>query len=130
MPSMKIAIAATFTAEPLADSLSFWSKKLGWNADLAFAPYNQVFQQLLDPTSLLSTNLEGINVILMRPEDWLRFNSGSTGAGESETYEKLERITRELIDSVRTAAERSAIPYLLCLCPASPKASVDPLLTR
>ena len=130
MPSMKIAIAATFTAEPLADSLSFWSEKLGWNADLAFAPYNQVFQQLLDPTSLLSTNSEGINVILVRPEDWLRFDKGSTGEGEPEKYEKLERNTLELIDSVRTAAERSAIPYLLCLCPASPKASVDPLLTK
>src|SRR2546421_741196 len=69
MSSMKIAIAATFTAEPLAESLNFWSEKLRWQASVAFAPYNQVFQQLLDPTSLLSTNAEGINVILVRPEE-------------------------------------------------------------
>lgn len=51
-----IAIAATFTAEPIADSLAFWMRELNIVSDnsIEFAPYNQIFQQLLDPTSLLN----------------------------------------------------------------------------
>ena len=61
-----IAVAATFTAEPLEQSLAFWMLELGISARIEFAPYNQVFQQLLDPSSLLATNHTGVNVILVR----------------------------------------------------------------
>ncbi len=66
-----IAVAATFTSEPIAESLQFWGEQLGQPVEVQFAPYNQLFQQLLDPNSLLSTN-QGANMILMRPEDWVR----------------------------------------------------------
>ncbi|NEO76293.1 non-ribosomal peptide synthetase [Moorena sp. SIO4G3] len=67
---MKLALAATFTSEPIEESLYFWSKKLDWRLQIQFAPYNQVFQELLNPSSLLSTNQDGINIILLRLEDW------------------------------------------------------------
>ncbi|WP_158517254.1 non-ribosomal peptide synthetase [Moorena producens] len=67
---LKLAIAATFTSEPIEQSLYFWSKKLDWRLQIKFAPYNQVFQELLNPSSLLSTNQDGINIILLRLEDW------------------------------------------------------------
>ena len=129
---MKIAIAATFTAEPLAESLNFWSEKLRWQASVAFAPYNQVFQQLLDPTSLLSTNAEGINVILVRPEDWQRYERGSAPQEHSHSAlaEKVKRNAQDFVQAVRAAAERSATPYLVYFCPASPAASADPLFLR
>ena len=72
--SLKIAVAASFTAEPVLGTLAFWMRELGLNAAIEFAPYNQVFQELLNPGSLLSQNHGGMNVILLRPEDWLRFN--------------------------------------------------------
>ena len=59
--SYKIAIAATFTREPLEESLSFWMEKLGIACQIEFAPYNQVFQQLMDPNSLLMQNKGGIS---------------------------------------------------------------------
>lgn len=124
---MKIAVAATFTAEPLADSLNFWSEKFGWNASLAFAPYSQVFQQLLDPTSLLCTNTEGINVILVRPEDWQRYQTGSTPEDHSALAARVERNAQEFIEAMRGAAERTVTPHLLCLCPASSAAGFDPV---
>jgi amino acid adenylation domain-containing protein/FkbH-like protein len=126
MPSMKIAIAATFTAEPLADALIFWSEKLGWKTDISFAPYNQVFQQLLDPTSLLSANTEGVNVLLIRPEDWQRYSTEPVPVEGSAAAEKLQSNAREFADAIRNAAKRSATPYLVFLCPHSPKASADP----
>ncbi len=38
-----IAIAATFTADPLAESLAFWMKQLDIPTRITFAPYNQIF---------------------------------------------------------------------------------------
>lgn len=70
-PAQTIAISATFTSEPLEDVLNFWSKELAQNLDVQFAPYNQVFQQLLNPTSIQLQNQSGLNVILLRFEDWL-----------------------------------------------------------
>ena len=72
-----MAVAATFTVEPLHDALAFWMEELGLDATIEFAPYNQVFQELLDPGSLLSRNRGGMNLTLVRVEDWLRFDGGA-----------------------------------------------------
>jgi FkbH-like protein/FkbM family methyltransferase/non-ribosomal peptide synthase protein (TIGR01720 family) len=68
-----LAIAATFTAEPLAPVLGSWLETLGLDAEVTFAPYNQVFQQLLDGQTLLARN-QGLNALLVRFEDWMRGN--------------------------------------------------------
>jgi amino acid adenylation domain-containing protein/FkbH-like protein len=127
---MRIAIAASFTAEPVADSLNFFSEKLGWHADVSFAPYNQIFQQLLDPASLLASNTAGINVILLRPEDWQRYERQAGAQDGAALAGKLERNAGEFVHALGAAVKRSATPYLVGICPASPEASVDPVLTR
>lgn len=68
----KLAVAASFTAEPISDFLSFWMEKLKMKTEIHFAPYNQIFQELLNPGCLLSTNQAGINLILLRVEDFAR----------------------------------------------------------
>ena len=42
MEKQTIAITATFTAEPVEESLDFWMKELNIPARIEFAPYNQV----------------------------------------------------------------------------------------
>ena len=71
--SPRLAVAASFTAEPLGEILAFWMKELGFSYEIRFAPYNQLFQQILDPGSLLGANRNGINLVLLRFEDWSRF---------------------------------------------------------
>jgi amino acid adenylation domain-containing protein/FkbH-like protein len=115
---MKLAVAATFTAEPLEDSLRLWAGKLGWQAEGEFAAYNQVFQQLLDPTSLFARNGKGANIILLRPEDWVRYDPATAP-------EKLHETAQELVSAVRAAAQRSAVPYIVCVCPPSPDKRFD-----
>lgn len=88
-PQRTIAIAATFTAEPLEESLSFWMKEFGVPSRIAFAPYNQMFQQLLDSSSAFSKNQDGINVILVRFEDWTKRNSGLIANVDSFQKERL-----------------------------------------
>src|SRR5690242_16004645 len=124
---MRIAVAATFTAEPLAESLAFWGEKLGWNPEIEFAGYNQVFQQLLDPSSLFATSRKSANVVLVRPEDWVRHGHDSDG---NACKDKLLSTSRELITAVRAAAQRSSVPYLVCVCPSSPARAGDEILKQ
>jgi FkbH-like protein/FkbM family methyltransferase len=65
-----LCVAATFTAEPLADSLDFWADQLATPIEVAFSPYSQIFQQLLNPESAFHQNADGANVILLALEDW------------------------------------------------------------
>ena len=70
LANQKIAITATFTSEPVEDSLSYWLKAMGFPDSIEFAQYNQIFQELLNPSGLLATNQNGVNVVLVRFEDW------------------------------------------------------------
>ena len=113
-PKAAIAISATFTAEALEPTLAFWLRELQLDFKIRFAPYNQVFQQLLDPLGLLATNRNGLNVVLVRFEDWARFRHAASLA-------ELESEVRRLESALRSAAGAAGSPVLVCVCPASPE---------
>lgn len=117
-----IVVSASFTAEPLEQSLNFWGQELPDTFKIEFAPYNQVFQQLLDLSSLLSKNRQGMNVILVRFEDWIRNGSELSNL---DIQEKIKENVNNLILALKSASERSSTPYLVCVCPASPAAVAD-----
>jgi FkbH-like protein len=108
-----IAICATFTAEPLAESLEYWLNQLHIAAKLEFAPYNHVVQTLVDTQSVFARNRNGLNVVLLRFEDWERY--GKAGSQERN---------RELIAALKTAAFAGASPILVCICPSSPQSAL------
>jgi FkbH-like protein len=116
-----IAITSTFTAEPVREPLAFWIKELGWNYEIRFAPYNQVFQQLLDATGVLRANRHGVNVALVRLEDWARVNE----SGEPD-LEGLEHSVGQFISTLESAAACFHSPVLVFICPASPMFLADP----
>ena len=118
-----IAIAATFTAEPVQEALEFWMEEIGQSGSIEFAPYNQVFQQLLDPSSLLGKNQRGVNVVLVRLEDWRRFHKGVNGNGNPGSV--LAQCAGDLIGAVRSAMVRSPVPLVIVFCPSSPAALAD-----
>ena len=76
LPVHNIALAATFTAEPIEPTFSFWAGQWNRRAEVTFAPYNQPFQELLDPTSTFSANRDGVNILVLRLEDWMKGNTG------------------------------------------------------
>lgn len=104
-----IAVGATFTVEPLEQPLAFWLQKLQIPSAIEFAPYNQIFQQLLDPSSIFSNNQSGINVILVRLEDW-------QGSHEEEVYRNLEDFSNLL----GTSLSQQKTPFIIIICPNSP----------
>jgi FkbH-like protein len=117
-PDPAVAIAATFTAEPLLPALSFVLDQAGLNLTVEFAPYNQVFQQLLSSTSLLSTNAHGANLILVRIEDFVR------DVSDVETARALVlRTTRELSDALGQLDGRAKSPTILGVLAPSPTAA-------
>ncbi|MGN6644204.1 MAG: HAD-IIIC family phosphatase, partial [Verrucomicrobiota bacterium] len=117
-----VAIASTFTAEPVQDSLQYWAKELNLTVQVEFAPYNQIFQQLLDPASLTSVNTRGLNVLLIRPEDWFK-----TGAAPTADEAERNRVAQDFVAALKSAVDRSGTPYLVLFCPASKHVAADPI---
>lgn len=121
--SHKVVITASFTSEPVKDSLDFWMQEIGIPCLIEFAPYNQILQQLLDINSLQSRNEQGVNVVLVRFEDWQKDKE----TDDVQTFdEKLNWNVEEFLLALQAALQRSAAPYLVCICPASPTALADP----
>lgn len=107
----RIAVSATFTAEPLQESLDFWMQELALPYEVEFAPYNQVFQQLLDPSSLLSKNETGINVVLVRLQDWVK--SADKARMQAEIEENVESFVQALNSAVQHKTN------MVCICPSN-----------
>ncbi|OQY30062.1 MAG: hypothetical protein B6244_02035 [Candidatus Cloacimonetes bacterium 4572_55] len=105
----KVAIAATFTSEPIAPYLEWWTRRFGLTVDVGFAPYNQIFQQLLDSESLFSINT-GANILLVRFEDWLRDQPRMTDR-EAIAYlqENFDRLTEILSEKLHSSRQNSVI---------------------
>ena len=118
----RVAVCSTFTAETLRESLDFWTKRLALPCDIEFAPYSQVFQQLVFAESLLKSNTGGFNVMLVRPEDWVQ----GVSAGFDQIRRLLCRNTDEFIRRVKTAGISNLLIYL---CPKSPAARENSALT-
>src|SRR5262249_5316012 len=90
-----VAVRATVTAEPVEGAMVYWIEQMEMECGIEFAPYNQVFQQLLDKESLLRRNRRGLNVLLVRVEDWHK--QGVSGRGGIEEEEAEEEKLRESV---------------------------------
>ena len=122
MTQVAISIAATFTAEPLAEPLRFWAAKLGMSFQVEFAGYNQVFQELVNPVSLSASDARGVSIFLIRIEDWAR-------SQELELrQDALARSGFEFTSLFREFAKKTKRPIFLVLCPASQASATDPSL--
>jgi FkbH-like protein len=108
MSGPSILISATFTADAIEPTLAFWMRELGFDYRIRMAPYNQVFQLLLDPAGALASN-DGVNVVLVRFEDW------------AHDPAHLETDIRHFGASLNAAAQSFAAPLIVCICAASPE---------
>ena len=98
---VSIRIAANFTIEPIEEFLAGWMSTLGIPAEIRIAPYNQVFQQLLEG-GLLRTNQGGINLIALDLDAWL------PAEALAEAQIKLERAVEDFVSVLRTSSSNGA----------------------
>lgn len=100
-----IVVCSTFVSNYIDKYLHWWMERFGFLCSVSFAPYQQVYQQLTDRNSLVSTNT-GNNVLLIRWEDYILENT----IEESQ----IERI-KELQDVVCHAVSRhNSLFYIGC----------------
>ncbi|MBE9069778.1 HAD-IIIC family phosphatase [Leptolyngbya cf. ectocarpi LEGE 11479] len=127
-----LAVAATFTADPLKEVIEFWLAQLDLNLEVVLTDYNQVFQQLLNPVSLMAQNTQGINLLLIRIEDWLRFQTSEDRPEEDRQTTLahrtvLERNGEDLVSAISEAVKRSSTPHIVVFCPSNPTISAEQL---
>ncbi len=123
--TLKLAIAATFTSEPLAETLSYWMRQCALEADIEFAPYNQVMQTLLDPQGAFAARRNDVNIVLVRIEDWLRYADSAAPA-----FDIMQQRADDLLDAVAEAAARLGAPLLVGFCRASAAILAQPEMAR
>ena len=122
---LRLAIAANFSAEAIRPSLAFWMDELDVPARFAFAAYNQLFQELLDPESVLSANTRGFNIVLLRLDDWLVADSPAEQGDRADPCLDLRRKVGDFVESLAAAVQRSGVSWLLVACPPSPESERD-----
>jgi FkbH-like protein len=108
---LSIRIASNFTIEPIEEFLRYWMSALGIRSEIRIAPYNQIFQQLLEG-GLLRTNPGGVNLIALDLDAWLQ-----TGP-LAETRPKLERAIADFMSVLRTSGS-SGVGGAVLLFPAA-----------
>lgn len=119
LPPLSLAVTASFTADPIEKGLAFWARELGLRPEVSFAPYSQVLQTLFDPASALSTHATGLNVVLLRLQDWLRELPPAQRDDPAFVATHLEATTRDLVEAMRAHRSRARTTTLLLLCPTS-----------
>jgi FkbH-like protein len=112
----KIVVAATFTADMIEATFDFWKYVFKSEISWTLAPYNQIQQQLMNPSDLFAKN-SGINVILVRLEDLLL----STDSIFELDTQYLRIRVNELINQLRAATREHSARYIVCVCPSSPR---------
>ncbi|MEO6220978.1 MAG: HAD-IIIC family phosphatase, partial [Ginsengibacter sp.] len=110
---LPVNICASFVAEPLQEYLEYWNKELDLNISITFAPYNQVFQQLLNPESLLNINT-GLNVLFIRIEDWLK---DKNKLSPEEQISFLNSTYAEFIDAIENVNKNTFATFLVGIVP-------------
>jgi len=109
-----IKITGTFTTEPIQSYLEFWFDKLNLSCSVDFPGYNQVFHQLLNPSSEFNLNHYGYNILLIRLEDWLVEKHSENII--SDFIRKIEEFEDSLSSSLQINRKGK---YILAFCPQS-----------
>lgn len=116
----KLIVAASFTPDNIQPYLEFWMKKIKLDSRIVFASYNQIFQQILDPASDFSKNTNGVNIILLRFDDWLKEYEKESKELTPEIILNMKRNAGEFIRSLNSFMAESPVPLLVLFCPSSP----------
>ena len=121
--SLKLAISASFTAEPIENYLKLWCGEFGLEIEVKFASYNQVFQELINPAGLISNN-PGINLLLIRFEDWIR----DEPSDQEVKLQKLERNFSDLLELLKS--KKKNVPYFVGVFPVSTHLALDEAIVK
>ena len=107
-----IAIAASFTIEPVQHAASWWLAQFATPAVVQAAPYNQCMQQLGNPDSLLRQS--DLGVLL------LRFTDAARDLGSMPPAEACARLDAQYDLLLSLLQQHGGKPLLVGLLPSAP----------
>jgi FkbH-like protein len=110
-------ISANFTADLIDPGFGFWFKELRVNGEVVFSPYNQILQELINPNSQISSNKDGVSVILLKLNDWLRELDESKIQSETSVREFLAKSVQESVRAMKTHRGHCKVETTLVICP-------------
>ena len=116
VPSLRretVAVAATFTVDPVRAPLQFWLDVLRAPAGVHGVPYGQMIPHLLAGEGGAAT------VCLVRWDDFLRHVDVSGGPAAAAGV--LDAAVRDLHTAVEAYRRRSSSPLVVVVCPSSPR---------
>lgn len=117
--AVPVAVTATFTADPVRQSLASGAAELGHPVELRFAPYAQVVQTLLDDAGPIDVAPGSATVVLLRWEDWLPQSLADDTRSLVTVVPLLEQTLHDLVAALRQCRDRSMGHLLVAVCPAS-----------
>lgn len=112
-----MTVVSSFESGPVGEPMEFWLNKLRIDYKLQFAPYSQMFQQLIDDTGLLCRSSQGIGILLFRLEDWIQ----GMDAKDARLAAVLTDNTNRFIQCASSFVNKHQSKVILYLCPASDK---------
>lgn len=118
-----LILAGTYTLDPLAEVIEYWIDLLDLDLATCVAPYAQIFQQLLDPASLLRRNQAGANTIVVRWHDLVRRRAESSA--QAVSWGDVEASVAELASTLTSFAH--GVPCLVLVGPSDDR---DPAFDR
>jgi FkbH-like protein len=113
---LRLTIAANFVAEPVEPPLRYLLRELALPAELHFAPFDQVMQQLLDRGSRLRHACD-YGVIFLQLERW-----SPEPDRDSAT---LRRNVRDFADALLAAEQSGPTVFFVLVSPISPARQAD-----
>ena len=113
-----VRVASSFTADALLPGLRFWLKELDLDGDVQLAPYGQILQPLLDPSSLFASPSKGLNAVLLRLRDLLRELPGEQVANLEFVRTYLREAAADLVRGFKAHRGRAGSETVLLLCPS------------
>ncbi|MCP4146321.1 MAG: HAD-IIIC family phosphatase, partial [bacterium] len=120
---VQLVVSSTFSDQLIEEYVRYWGSEYDMEIELRFTPYNQVFQELLKEDGMLSENT-GINLLLVRFEDWLRDDQLSDG----ERCEKLGRNFDQITALLRSKPREA--PYFAGVFPVARHMNYSPRITE
>ncbi|ATY15326.1 hypothetical protein CU254_36730 [Amycolatopsis sp. AA4] len=114
-----IALAGTFTLDAVTGPMAALLAEREGGRPLAVAPYGQVLEALHDPASPLRGH-NGVNVLLLRPEDFFR------GGGFAAGRDRADAMLAELVEMLGRLPDLAAATWFVAVLPASPAVCARP----
>lgn len=100
-PGLRVAVLASFTADPLVPHLGTPLHDAGTRPELFMAPFNQIAQECLRDDSATARFRPDALVVCARPEDRPAIAGGDVGAPDAGDPRTLEPLAATALDAAR-----------------------------